>query len=461
MSDAAETIEKEEIFSGPLRSVLVKLSLPIAGGMVFQMVYNITDAIWISLIDKNDPSYFGGSGIIFPLIFVAIAIGNGLMVGTGSLVARAIGERNQGILDKTAESALVLSFLFSIILMVPIYMYDNELVAVLGATGDYALHALEYLRFILPCTFFLLLGNSLFGILQGEALVKYMVTGMIIGTMANIILDPVFIFILGMEVKGAALATVIAQVFSVAYTIFVFASGKTSAPIHWKVKNADRRIMKEIMVTGFPQALSQLIMAASFFIFNRFVIAIDELALTAFSLYGRFEQLLYIPVFAMNSALITVIGQNAGRGNIKRCRKAYKQGILLSSAAVIVLAALFILFSKLIFSSLSDIEKVVDYAVRETQVLAFGILFAVIGVLSRAAYQAVGQAMPALFITLFRLLLISIPAIALYVNVFGWGIYGVWFGIVTGGLLTSIVTYPLTINTFKCLEDGRMVVRKT
>ena len=458
----AAAVEQKTIagmFEGSIIRLIIRLALPIAAGMLFQMVYNVVDAIFISLIDKSDPSYFGATGLVFPIVFLAIAVSNGLMVGTSSMVARAIGRKNYTVLDKTAESGILIAAAIALIFLIGTYIFDEQIIRLVGAEGDYAVHGLEYIRFIVPGVVVMFVGNILFGILQGEGQMKYLMWGMIFGTAGNIILDPVFIFLLDMKVKGAALATVIAQTASICYVVTIFLRKKTTVPIHWKWRNVSTKVIREIVSIGFPQAVGMIVMSLSFLIFNRVVVAIDQLALTAFSLYGRFEQMIFIPIFAIGSAIVTIVGQNSGRGNIARCRETWNRALLLGLSAVVILAGLFVLLSPLLFGSLSDIPEVVDYAVRETQVLAFSMLFAVIGVFARNIFQAIGYPIPALMLTLLRMIILGVPAVLLYVYLFDWGIYGVWFGIVTGNGLAAILSFIMITRTLRKLESGSLAVR--
>jgi Na+-driven multidrug efflux pump len=134
------------MFDGPILKLLVKLSFPIFFGMVFQILYNIVDTIWISRIDLNDPSYVGGVGIVFPIIFLIIALASGLMVGTSSLVARSIGEKNRYALDRTAESGLFIGLVLAALFLAFGYIFDKKLLRLLGAEGDYFIHGLMCLQ---------------------------------------------------------------------------------------------------------------------------------------------------------------------------------------------------------------------------------------------------------------------------------------------------------------------------
>ena len=161
-------ISEKEIagmFDGPILKVLIKLTLPIFLGMVFQILYNIVDTIWISRIDLNDPSYVGGVGIVFPILFLVIALASGVMIGTSSLVARSLGEKNRYVLNRTAESGLIVGFAFAFLLLVFGYIFDDKLLHLLGAKGDYSILGLEYLQFMLPAGALMIIGHVLAGIL--------------------------------------------------------------------------------------------------------------------------------------------------------------------------------------------------------------------------------------------------------------------------------------------------------
>ncbi len=451
--------ENKSIYEGPVLPVIVKLSLPILAGMFFQLIYNITDTAWISRIDINDPSYVGGTGIIFPIIFLAIALSNGILVGISSLVARGIGEQNRKIINSTTESGLIIAAVLAVFVISSGYLFDNQLVNILGASGSYKLHALEYLRYIIPAAALMFILSVFNGILQGEGLMKYVMISMMIGTAANIILDPVMIFIMDLGVKGAALATVISQVFSVFYSVSVFTRNRTLVKVEWRIRNIDTAFMKNIILVGFPQSLGQILMAVSFLIFNRVVVGIDPLALTAFSLTGRFDQAVLIPIFAIGAAIITLIGQNAGRGNFDRVREIWKYSLITAVLVVIASATVMIIFAGDIYSFFSRNDKVVWYAVTQTRILEYSFIFAAAGILARSFFQAVGFPVPALIITLLRLIIIAVPAVLIYVYVFDLKMYGVWFGLLTGNSTAAVISLLWTSKTIKKLEEGKLVIK--
>ncbi len=449
------------MFEGPVLRLLARLASPIFFGMLFQLLYNITDTIWVSRIDLADPSYVGGTGIIFPFLFLAIALSQGIVVGTSSLVARAIGEENRQVLDKTAESGLAVGVIVALAIAIPTYIFSTDILRLLGAEGDYLVHGLEYLRFIVPAGVLLFVSSTFMGILQGEGMMKYVMIAMIIGTAGNIILDPIFIFTLKLGVRGAALATTVAQAIAVSFILSVFIRRKTQVEVHWKMANIEWRTIEKILAVGLPQSAGMILMALSFFFFNRVVVAIDPLALTAFALCGRLDQAVLMPIFAIGAALVTMIGQNAGRGNFERVREIWWKSLLTAMVLVVLSATAMFILAPWIYPFFSDIDQVVRYAVLQTRIVEFTFVFAVIGILSRSFFQAIGHPLPALLITTSRLLLLAVPAMLLYVYVFDLQIYGVWLGIITGNVLAAGMSALWISRTLRRLQEGTLRTAKT
>jgi putative MATE family efflux protein len=448
------------MFEGPIRPLLIRLSLPMFAGMIVQILYNVTDTFWVSRIDLSDPSYMGGTAMVFPIIFFFMALGNGLMVGTSSLVARAIGERNTKILSTTAESGFIIAFFLSVFSLAAILPFSGQILKALGAEGDYYIHGIEYLNYIIPAGPAIFFGYIFFGILQGEGLMKYVMNGMIIGTVLNIILDPVFIFFLDLDVRGASIATVISQFSSLIYVLTVFLRKKSSIHIQWSRLNIKIGTMKDIVAVGFPQSAALIIMSLSFVFFNRIVIGIDKLALTAFALCGRFEQLMLMPAFAIGSALVTIVGQNSGRGNFTRIRKTMKEAWILGLIAVGALTALMVGFAPWIFKPFTNVDKVLWYAVTQYRFLAVSYLAALVGITGRSFFQAIGYPLPAFLLTLLRLIILSLPSMWIMVYVFDMGIYGVWTGITTGSIVTMIIAIIWIRKTIGRLEKGLITIHK-
>ncbi|MBD3316190.1 MAG: MATE family efflux transporter [Chitinivibrionales bacterium] len=449
------------MFEGPLRPLLIRLAMPILLGMIVQLLYNVVDTIFISLIDKSDPSYIGGTGLVFPAVFITIATASGLMTGVGSVVARAIGERNEKALNKAAESALVLGFVLGLVVLLTGWLLAEPLVQALGAQGDYYLHGLNYLRYMIPFGALMIVVHSIAGIFQGEGKMQRIMTAMFVGTAANLLLDPLFIFVFKLDVRGAALASVTGQSFAGVYLLTALNSHANTIKLEWKLSNISPALMGKIAAIGIPMAAAQMAMALSMFFYNRIIIDIDAAAMTAFALVGRFDQAVLMPIFALSSAMITVVGQNVGRNNFQRVRKAWRTAIMLAGSLVLALATAHVFIAPLLYKVFSDVPEVVSYCVQQVRILEFSFLFATIGIIGRAVFQAIGYPLPALALTVFRTLALGLPLSALYAYTFDMGIRGVYFGVLTGNILTAGVGIMWIKGTLNRLENGKLKAAAT
>ncbi len=467
MNDETDSASKSKevpgMFEGPLRPLFLRLAMPILMGMLFNLLYTMVDTFFISAIDKSNPAIIGGTGLIFPVMFLAIALANGAMVGVSSLVSRAIGEKNTKLLNRVADSGLALGLALGLVIVLCGYAFSNRLVAAMGAEADYAMYALAYFRWILPGLGLMIAFHVLIGVVQGEGQMKYMMITMVAGNLINIVLDPFFILDnvgplpgLGMGVSGAALATIIGQSLAGLYLIWVFASKKTVVPVAWKVRHIRLKIIGQIVAVGFPGALSMMLMAMSFLIVNRVLIDIDPRSVTAASLCGRLDQLVLMPIFALSAALMTVVGQNMGRGQIERARKAWKTGAMMAVVATLSAATTLVIAAPYVYRAFSSDPAVLSYTVRQTRIVEYSFVFASLAMMARSVFQAMGRPWPGLIITALRMVGLVLPFALFFVYVLDWGIYGVWGGMIAGNILGAIISLGWVRVYWNRLESGKI-----
>jgi putative MATE family efflux protein len=444
------------MFDGPVLPVLVRLGLPILAGMTVQLLYSVVDAFWVTRIDPSNPAIFGGVGLVFPIVFFAIALGNGLLIGTSSLVARAVGAREHKVLSRVVESGLAISVVLAVLVITVGYTFGEDFVRLLGAEGEYFRHGYDYFRHIVPGAALMFVGAVFNGVLQGEGLMRHLMISIVLGTALNIVLDPILIFVVGLGVPGAALATVVAQTAAVVYSVQIVLRKKALSRVEWKASHVDVRVIGRIVSVGLPQSVNQILLSLTFLILNGIVVAIDPKALTAFALVGRMDQIVLTPIFATASTLVTMVGQNVGRGLYDRVRRIWRTGIALAASVVAVLAGLLMVGAPVLYRAVTADPDVLAYAVRQTRVVELSFAFAAVTILGRSLFQAMGHPIPALIITSLRMFAIAIPMVYLLVNVFDLGMYGVWFGVVVGNVASGFITFGWAASALERLRTGRL-----
>ena len=428
------------MFDGPILPLLIRLALPVFAGMFFHLFYHITDTICISWIDLDDPSFVGGTGLIYPVLVLITALSNGLIVGISSLVSRSIGKKDNESLNKTVESGLFIGIVLSLFFLIPGYIFSKDIVKLLGASGSYFNNAYDYYIFILPASALMFIAMTFNGILQGKGQMKQFMYVLMIGTIINIVLDPIFIFLLDLKVKGAALATSIAEGCSLLYLIFIFLRKKSVIKIKWRISNINFSIIKNIVQIGLPQAVSQIVTSFSFLIINKIIILIDSNAMTAFALCARIDQIYLMLIYSIAYALITMAGQNYGRKKYARLTKIWNTSLFSTVVLMLIIATILIFAAPVIYSFFSNVPEVIRYSVSQTQIIIYSFVFASITIISCAFFQGTAKPLPTLVIPLLRMLAISIPLILFFVYILKYNVYGVWFGIIIANIASAIIS---------------------
>jgi Na+-driven multidrug efflux pump len=167
--------------------------------------------------------------------------------------------------------------------------------------------------------------------------------------------------------------------------------------------------------------------------------SIDPLALTAFSICGRFDYILIVPILAIGSTLLTMIGQNYGRRHYTRVLKIWKVGLFAMVVVMAFLATLLVVFAPKIYPFFSNVDEVVRYAVLQTRIVEYSFIIGGIAMLARSSFQAVGRAIPGLILTIIRVIGVALPMAYFLVYVLDLGIYGVWFGVITGNIIAGAI----------------------
>ncbi len=451
----ARVREIHGIFEGPILPVTVRLGLPILIGNFFNFLYNIVDTVFISMIDRNSTALISGTGIVFPVYFLFLALGSGLNVGVSAMVARGIGERNSAVIARVSSTGFLISTVISLFALTVGYLFIDEIMGLLAGNGmspEAIENGIQYFIYVLPGLALMLWGQVLMGILQGEGKTKHIAVAMTISTVANIGLDPLFIFTFRMGVAGAALATSVSIGIAAVYVMFIFISGKSSIPFNMNVFGARRSLAGEIVRVGFPQSLGMLSMSIAFMFLNKLVSGIGETEMNSWSLVGRADQIVFVPIFAISAANITMIGQNYGRRNLERLRKVNDTNIFSSFVVILLLAVLYILSAPLVFRAFSAVDAVVWGSSLQVRFLAFTFIGVAAAIISGGTFQGTGRPIPALIITLLRIGLVAVPLAYLFVRGFGWGMTGIFIAFGFGNLISLPISWLWSRHHLKNLS---------
>jgi len=449
-------VPKLDIFNGPILSTTIKMSIPILISQILGFAYIIVDTFFISLIDRQSTALLSGTGLIFPIYLVFFTIGRSLFIGMSSVTARGIGQKNKEAINKTADSGLFLALIISVVALILCIFFGKSMILFLAGsklTEETINYAMDFFYFMVPGMIFSLIYNTLGGIVQGEGLAKHYGYAATFLTVINIILNPILIFVFKLGVKGSGLASSIAVGSTIVYFVILFKRKKTVVPIKWNILKFDNTLIKEILRIGVPASIGMLLINISAMVLNNVVGSISQGAMNAWVLVSRTDQFFLIPAYTIGLTTIPLIGQNYGRGNIKRTKKIYNVNLLLCVAVCALFAIFYMIFAPQIFRLFSDVPDVIANSAMQVRVLALTMIgIAGLNIIA-SSFQATGRPMPNLINNIIRFVITSIP---LFLPIFHFNITNmtpVFICVGAGNLVSFVIAFIWGRSHFKALES--------
>ncbi len=401
----------------PAKAV-IKLGLPLVAGMFIMVLYNLVDTYFIGLM--RDDYQLAAVNLAYPVMMVTIALSNMIGTGASSLIARSLGAGDRAKACHTVTAGFVLTTVFGLIVMISGLAFLPLIVRGLGAgemTGSYTR---QYVRVLLTGSLFTM-GNYIFGqLLRSEGSVKYSVLGMIIGTIVNIVLDPVFIFVLGLEIRGAAIATVLGNGAGMAASVFLYMSGRTLLRPFFKYLIPSREILGEIFWVGVPASLETLLTSAAYIVNNHLAVSYGELTVAAIGVAQKIMSLGNYIYQGFAAGTQPIMGYNYGAGNFRRMRHVLSAGLMVVSLTELCVMAVYGIFAARLIGLFTDSAQVIATGSKVLRTIMCILPFVGAVSMSRMSFQAMGKPQFAFGITLVRQLVLYVPLLLLLNRIFGF-----------------------------------------
>ncbi len=404
----------------PVKKLLLSMGIPMIISMALQALYNIVDSYFVSTM--KDTSEIKGMGdyavnaltLAFPIQMLMIAIGVGTGVGINALLSKSLGENKREKASYIAGNAIFLGIcayvvflLFGIFGVTP-YLKTQTSDSIVLQMGT------SYLKI---CTFYSF-GVSMYmtfeKLLQATGRTTLCTVAQIIGALANIVLDPILIFgYLGfpkLGISGAAYATIIGQCISfILDAIFHFVYNKKDIETNLRYIKPSGKIIKEIYEVGIPAIIMQALMSFMTYGVNVIFAKVSSSAVTAYGMYYKIQQFVFMASFGMNNAMIPVIAFSYGRKDKKRINDGIKYGIIYTSAIMIFGIILLQVFAVPITHIFSVSEETQNLCILAIRIITIGYIFAGANIAFQGIFQALGDGISSLIISLLRLLVIALP----------------------------------------------------
>jgi putative MATE family efflux protein len=425
-------------------------SVPAITGMLVNALYNIVDSIFVG----HGVGAIGLAAVTIAFPIMIVLMGFGMLVGIGAttLVSIRIGQKRLSDAEKILGNAFVLGLTFAISLSAILLAFLDPLLVALGAEEAILPYARDFTNLILCGSVFMFTGFGLNNIIRAEGSPRLAMMTMIISALINTALNPLFIFGLGLGIKGSALATVISQAVSAVWVVAHFRSRRSFLKLRRANMVPDRHIVARIVVMGSSAFFMQVAASIVAGLFNNILIVYGgQTAVAAMGIISRVSMLTLMPVFGISQGTQPVIGYNYGAKNYGRVKEAVVKGSLAATVVSVIGFIIIELFDAHIirlFSSESDL-----IALGAAGLKIFMAMLPIIGfqVIGSSFFQAIGKPMHSLILSMSRQLLILIPVLLILPRYIG--LQGVWLAGPLADFGSTLLTAALVIHQLKKLTS--------
>lgn len=432
-----------------ITTLLRRYSVPAIIGMVVNALYNVVDSIFVG-------QGVGEIGLVavtlaFPLMVVLLAVGMFVGLGAGALVSIRLGQQDKEGAELILGNAVTLMIVLVLLTTAASLVFLDPLLVLLGATPEVMPYAQDFSTIILAGSVFMHVSFGINNLIRAQGDPRTALKTMLIAALLNAALNPLFIFVFQMGIKGSAWATVLAQAVATVWVLAYFIRGKGTMRLKAKNLTLRREIVDGIARIGMAPFLLQLSASMVMVILNFKLLAYGGvLAVAAFGIVNRVLMLSLMPVMGISQGAQPIIGFNYGAGNYRRVIEVVKLATIAATAFCCLGFAAIFLFDAAIIRLFNGNAELVRLG--STGLKTFLAMLPLIGVQLIGAnyFQAVGKAKYAIVFNLLRQIILLIPMVYILPNFFG--LMGIWLAGPISDLVASVVTAWFVAREIKSLE---------
>jgi putative MATE family efflux protein len=410
--------------------LLKKIAIPAATGTLFQSLYTLVDTFYAGKISANALVALSKA---FPISFIIISFGVGILAGTTSLIANALGEKKQSKAASYLAQSVLYSFLIYILVIFLGLYSASDILNFMGTEEINILLTLEYIQIIFIGSIFFFLQVSLNSVLNAEGDTRSYRNILIISFFLNIFLNPLFVFGFGIipafGVSGLAIATIICQLISLLYILTKVLKTDLAQLLNFKFFIVKINLILDLFKQGMPITLSLMLIGLGIYNILFFVSKFGDIATAGYGVALRIEQLLLLPTIGLNTAVLSITGQNFGAKEYDRIGEVYYKAIFYG-ALIMLIAGLFIFFSgNFLIQLFSNDPEVLYYGVQYLKIAALiGPVYPIFFI-TNAFFQGIKKPIYSTFINLFRIVILPFITMWLILNYFNGGFIDLFIGL--------------------------------
>lgn len=437
----------------PINRLLISMSLPMIISMLVQAMYNIIDSVFVAQIGEEA---LAAVSMAFPIQNLMIAVSVGTCVGINALLSRSLGEGKPKDAQLTAVNGIFLAFLgalaFALFGLFGSRMYFQS------QTSDPLIveYGVQYLQICTVLSIGLFMEMTLERILQSTGRTIYNMYSQGVGAITNIVLDPIMIFgLLGfpaLGIRGAALATVTGQILAAFLSLCFNLKKNEDVSIDMRGFKPNGRIIRIIYEVGIPSIIMQSIASVMTYGMNLILISFSATAVTVFGVYFKLQSFIFMPIFGLNNGMIPIVAYNYGARNKKRIMDTARLSIFIAVGIMLVGIVIFQVFPAQLLMMFNASEHMLEVGIPALRLISLSFIFAGYSIIVSSVFQALGNGIYSLIISVARQLLCILPVAYTFARIFG--LHAVWFSFP----LAEIVSVVLSSILFKRIYDRKIAI---
>ncbi|MCI7041973.1 MAG: MATE family efflux transporter [Lachnospiraceae bacterium] len=440
--------KEKKMATEAIGKLMISMAVPSIIAQIINILYSIVDRIYIGHIKGVGMEALTGVGVTFPIITLISAFSAFVGAGGAPLAAIWLGKGDRKRAEKILGNGVTLLVFFTVILMAFFYAFQKPLLYLFGASNATIGYAVSYISIYLAGTIFveLALGLNAFIISQGQSRTAMM--AVLLGAASNIILDPIFIFALGMGVKGAAYATVISQALSALWTVGFLISRKSSLTIKWQAMKPDFPVIGNVMALGISPFIMRATESLISIVLNNGLQKYGgDIYVGSLTIMQSVMQMYSAPLGGFTQGVQPIISYNFGAGNFDRVKKLYRSMITVCFLFAAMATVLVMIFPGFFAGMFTNDAQLIALVEKMMPIFMCGMLIFGLQQGIQPTFLALGQAKLSLFIAIFRKVILLVPlALVLPLK---FGVMGIYYAEPVSDVLSAVTATVLFLLNIK------------
>lgn len=394
----------------PVNRLLITMALPMMISMLVQALYNVVDSIFVSRISEDALT---AVSMAFPMQNLLIGLASGIAVGMNALLSKNLGEKKFKEANHMAMHGVFLAVCSYLLFLILGLTISRVFFVVQGASEEITQYGHDYLSIIMCVSFGCFLEIIYERLLQSTGKTIYTMFTQGLGAIINIIMDPMLIFGIGifpkMGIQGAATATVLGQIVAAILAITLNTRVNKEISLDFKKFKPDMRAIGNILYIGIPSVIMVAIGSVMTFCVNRILVVFSSTAVAVFGVYFKLQSFAFMPVFGMNNGMVPIVAYNYGAKKPDRIMKTVKLSMFYATCIMVIAFIIAQTIPGALLSLFSASEEMLRIGIPALRTISFSFLLAGVSVICGSFFQALGNGIYSMIVSLMRQLVCLVP----------------------------------------------------